>query len=125
MLYGGVEINRGEFKVSSTTNNQDYSQLEDKFGYFFTGGVSQRVSFIFSYMDFTKIGMLASGFQFFIFTRMQSIDSIGEMLDHLFITVFRFWMPYLIMASLMYLYICGIVINYIATNLTEPFLELS
>lgn len=76
-------------------------------------------------MEFGKIGMLANGFQFFIFTRMQFLDSIGEMLDHLFITVFRFWMPYFIIASLMYLSICAYVINYIATNLTEPFLELS
>ena len=50
---------------------------------------------------------------------------MNEMEDHLFITVFRFWMPYLIAASLMYMIICGVIINYIATNMTKPFVELS
>lgn len=47
------------------------------------------------------------------------------MVEHLFFTVFRFWMPYMIFASIVYLIICGVIINYIATNLTEPFLKMS
>lgn len=69
--------------------------------------------------------MVANTYQFFVFTRVAAIDSINSMLEHLFITVFRFWLPYLILASIMYLIICGVIINYIATNLTQPFLELS
>ena len=45
--------------------------------------------------------------------------------SHLIVTIFGFWMPYLIAASAMYMIICSLIINYIAKNMTKPFLELS
>ena len=45
--------------------------------------------------------------------------------EHLFLTVFQFWMPYLIAASAIYMIICWVIINKVATNMTKPFLELS
>ena len=45
--------------------------------------------------------------------------------EHLFLTVFQFWMPYLIAASAIYMTICWVIIDKVATNMTKPFLELS
>jgi len=64
-------------------------------------------------------------YQFFIFNLYTELEKLDEMEDHLFITVFRFWFPYLILGSIMYLVIIRVLINYTATNLTNPFLELS
>jgi len=76
-------------------------------------------------MAFSKLDLISEPFQFFIFTRYEQIDNINVMADHLFITVFRFWMPYLIIASLIYLAICGLIIDSVAESMTRPFLELS
>ena len=37
----------------------------------------------------------------------------------------EFWMPYCIFASLCYIGICSFVIDYMAKNLTLPFVELT
>ena len=77
-------------------------------------------------MAFDKLNLDSKPYQFFIFTKYEElIENIDKVIDHLFITVFRFWMPALIGASLIYLAICGYIVNYIAASMTKPFLELS
>jgi len=130
-LYGNFEINNGEFEVSQATNAVDYLQLERSrsFGLLVDSEGSkkmQKVFFIFSQLAFDNLELfVANAFQLFIFRRYTAIESLNEMEDHLFMTVFRFWMPYLVVASMVYLVICGVIINYIASNMTKPFLELS
>jgi len=86
----------------------------------------QRVYFIFSEMGFDKLGLNSMPYQFFIFSKYEElIENIDKVIDHLFMTVFRFWMPCLIAASLIYLAICGYIVHYIAASMTRPFLELS
>ena len=68
---------------------------------------------------------LPKEYQFFVFDSFEAVENIGVMADHLFMTVFRFWMPYFIVASAMYLIICAFIIHYISVGMTQPFLELS
>lgn len=86
----------------------------------------QKVFFILSQINLSQIGVdVVDSYQFFVFNKYEAIEKIDLMGDHLFLTVYGFWMPYLIVASGVYMLICGIIINYIATNMTKPFLELS
>ena len=64
-------------------------------------------------------------YQFLIFIRYDALEKIQIMEEHLFLTVFQFWMPYLIAASAIYMTICWVIIDKVATNMTKPFLELS
>ena len=47
------------------------------------------------------------------------------MVDHLFVTVAAFWMPYLLFGSMIYLVIAGIIIRQITESMTKPFIELN
>lgn len=47
------------------------------------------------------------------------------MTEHLYDTVALFWTPYFIFASIAYLLICGVVVDYLVKSMTEPFLELT
>lgn len=86
----------------------------------------EKVFFIYSDMDFTRWDdFIANNYQFFIFNRFQEIEDIFVMQEHLFVTVFQFWMPYFIAASVMYMVICAILIRYLAEDMTKPFIELS
>ena len=127
-------VNMGDFDVSRQINYMNYTQLtEDRDFTVETDDVEldgfdeiQKIFFIYSELDFEKLeGFEGNSLEFFIFNKHEGIVSVEEMREHLFITVFRFWMPYLIVASGCYLVICGLIIKYIAKNMTKPFLELS
>ncbi len=87
----------------------------------------QKGIFIFSDINFNVLENFIpqSDYQFFIFNTFAELERLDEMESHLFITVFRFWSPYLVMATLIYLYIIRFAIDLVAKNMTKPFLELS
>ena len=87
----------------------------------------QRSFFVFSDIKFRKIDDFEpqSAYQFFILNKYTELEKLDEMESHLFITVFRFWMPYMIFATVVYLVIIRYFIDYVAQNMTRPFLKLS
>lgn len=87
----------------------------------------QKGIFIFSDINFNVLENFIpqSDYQFFIFNTFAELERLEEMKSHLFITVFRFWSPYLVIATLIYLYIIRFAIDLVAKNMTKPFLELS
>ena len=109
--------------MSDATNRQIYS----KTGELIKGdiSISQKVYFTFRTIAFEKLDVVSKSFQFFIFRRFDENEDIENVIDHLYTTVTRFWMPSLIVGSLIYLLICGYIVNYIAASMTQPFLELS
>ena len=116
--------------MSAKTNQLDYAQLRSEPAGANSGIASgdpmQKVFFIFSSINFSSLSnLVAQPYQFYVYSRAESIENIQIMAEHLFITVFAFWMPYLIGASIIYMAICGVIIRYIATNMTKPFIELS
>ena len=113
--YGKVEINEGKFTVPKTINELDYEDLDKK-------GVSgilaqddasfYQVYFIFSELNLTKLmNFKAQPYQFYVFSRSESFLDIQILVDHLFVTVAAFWMPYLFIGSFMYLVIAGVIIR--------------
>ena len=117
--------------MSEQVNEFNYTKLdeEEKYGIMIDPdqeSKTQIVFFIFSDLVFNSLtDFAAASFQFFIFGHYEGIARINEMESHLIVTIFGFWMPYLIAASAMYMIICSLIINYIAKNMTKPFLELS
>ena len=107
--------------MSDATNRQIYS----KTGELIKGdiSISQKVYFTFRTIAFEKLDVVSKSFQFFIFRRFDENEDIENVIDNLYTT--RFWMPSLIVGSLIYLLICGYIVNYIAASMTQPFLELS
>lgn len=130
-MYGDFGINVGIFEVPAWTNEANYTSFDEQSTY----GIQtekndkkmQKGFFIFSNLNFNNLEQFTAqqDYQFFIFNLYTELEKLDEMEDHLFITVFRFWFPYLILGSIMYLVIIRVLINYTATNLTNPFLELS
>ena len=67
----------------------------------------------------------AQPYQFYVFSRSESFLDIQILVDHLFVTVAAFWMPYLFIGSFMYLVIAGVIIRQITESMTKPFIELN
>ena len=126
--YGQIEINEGVFSFNSTESEEPevnlsaYDTIQES--------LRHKFFFIYSKISFDNWDNFiftneTNPYQFIVFNSYDSLQKLIIMEEHLFITVFRFWLPYLIAASAVYMYICWFIIDKVATNLTTPFLELS
>lgn len=80
----------------------------------------QKVFFFYDELDFRMLtDFVANPYEFMLFRPQKIVQQLKETEEHLFMTVFRFWMPYWIFASLCYIGICSVIINYIARNMTQ------
>ena len=131
-IYGSIELHEGYFYIPDKTNEVDYNELdaEGKYGILYESNsgteAQQKAFFISENLHLNDLEGLKSGnYDYTVFKRYQAIEKVDRTSQHLFVTVFRFWMPYLIFASAVYIVICGVIISYIAKNITKPILELS
>ena len=128
--YGYIEINEGVFSFNTTATREPEVNLSMPRGGAAQEALRQKFFFIYSTINFDNWenfkfkSAKSNPYQFLVFNRYDSLQKIEIMEEHLFITVFRFWLPYLIAASAIYMIICWYIINKVATNMTKPFLEL-
>lgn len=119
-------MSEGTFEISAETNMVDYDDYEERSGFIFNDtSRMQEVSFVFSTMNFTDIGVDANPFQFTVFVKSEALADIETVKDAIFYDLYTFWMAFFLLSSILYLVIFALVMNYIAASITEPFLELS